>query len=108
MTIFLVAFIIAALVRVSVGSSTVAMTMAAGIVASMPMIAGLSQLQLVCITAAIAGGSTVLSHFNDSGFWLVRSLLQIDEKTTLRSWTIMETIVGTGGFVIAFIISMFA
>lgn len=106
--IVFVAFIIAALVRVSVGSSTVAMTMAAGIVASMPMIAGLSQLQLACITAAIAGGSTVLSHFNDSGFWLVRSLLQIDEKTTLRSWTIMETIVGTGGFVIAFIISMFA
>ncbi len=106
--VVLVAFIIAALVRVSVGSSTVAMTMAAGIVASMPMVAGLSQLELACITAAIAGGSTVLSHFNDSGFWLVRSLLQIDEKTTLKSWTVMETIVGTGGFVVAFIISMFA
>lgn len=103
-----VAFIIAVLVRVSVGSSTVAMTMAAGIVAAMPEISNFSPLYLACVTAAIAGGSTVCSHFNDSGFWLVKSLLQIDEKTTLKSWTIMETIVGTSGFVVALIISFFA
>jgi len=104
----IVAFIIAVLVRISVGSSTVAMTMAAGIVAAMPEISNYSPLYLACVTAAIAGGSTVCSHFNDSGFWLVKSLLQIDEKTTLKSWTIMETIVGSTGFVVALIISFFA
>ncbi|MDO5416432.1 MAG: gluconate:H+ symporter [Lachnospiraceae bacterium] len=106
--IVIIAFVVAALVRVSVGSATVAMTMAAGIVAAMPGIASLSQLHLACITAAVAGGATVMSHFNDSGFWLVKSLLQIDEKTTLKSWTIMETLVGGSGFVVALLISMFA
>lgn len=104
--IVVVAFIIAALVRVSVGSSTVAMTMAAGIVATMPVIATLPPMQLACITMAIAGGSTAFSHFNDSGFWLVKSLLRIDEKTTLKTWTVMETIVGVTGFVVALILSL--
>ncbi|MBS5063678.1 MAG: gluconate:H+ symporter [Hungatella hathewayi] len=103
-----VAFVVAALVRMSVGSATVAMTMGAGIIAAMPEIASLSPLHLACVTAAIAGGATVMSHFNDSGFWLVKSLLQIDEKTTLKSWTVMETLVGTSGFVVALVISLFA
>lgn len=102
-----VAFVVAALVRISVGSATVAMTMAAGIVAAMPEVAGLSPAYLACITAAIAGGATVCSHFNDSGFWLVKSLLGMDEKTTLRTWTVMETLVGCTGFAAALIISFF-
>ncbi len=106
--IVVVAFIVAALVRIAVGSATVAMTMAAGIIASMPEIAGLSPVYLACITASIAGGATVCSHFNDSGFWLVKSLVGLDEKTTLKTWTIMETIVGSVGFLVALIISFFA
>lgn len=106
--IVLVAFIVAALVRICVGSSTVAMTMAAGIIAAMPGISDLSPIYLACVTAAVAGGSTVCSHFNDSGFWLVKSLVGIDEKTTLKTWTIMETLVGTTGFLVALIISFFA
>ena len=102
-----VAFIVAALVRICVGSSTVAMTMAAGIIAAMPEIATLSPLYLACITAAVAGGATVCSHFNDSGFWLVRSLVGLDEKTTLKTWTIMETLVGGTGFLVALLISFF-
>lgn len=107
MPIVLVAFLVAALVRICVGSATVAMTMAAGIIAAMPGIADLSPLYLACTVAAVAGGSTVCSHFNDSGFWLVRSLVGLDEKTTLKTWTIMETLVGFTGFVVAFIISFF-
>ena len=103
-----VAFVVAALVRVSVGSATVAMTMAAGIIAAMPEIASLSPLHLACITASIAGGATVCSHFNDSGFWLVKTLVGMDEKTTLRTWTLMETLVGVTGFIVALIISIFA
>ncbi len=103
-----VAFVVAALVRISVGSATVAMTMAAGIIAAMPEIASLSPLNLACITASIAGGATVCSHFNDSGFWLVKTLVGMDEKTTLRTWTLMETLVGGTGFIVALIISIFA
>lgn len=102
------AFLVAALVRICVGSATVAMTMAAGIVAAIPGISELSPLYLACVTAAVAGGATVCSHFNDSGFWLVKSLVGMDEKTTLKTWTIMETLVGATGFVVALIISFFA
>ena len=105
--IVVVAFLVAALVRICVGSATVAMTMAAGIVAAMPEIASLSPMYLACVVAAVAGGATVCSHFNDSGFWLVRSLIGLDEKTTLKTWTIMETLVGGTGFIAALIISFF-
>lgn len=105
--IVIVAFLVAALVRICVGSATVAMTMAAGIVAAMPEIASLSPMYLACVVAAVAGGATVCSHFNDSGFWLVRSLIGLDEKTTIKTWTIMETLVGGTGFIVALIISFF-
>ena len=105
--IVIVAFLVAALVRICVGSATVAMTMAAGIVAAMPEIASLSPMYLACVVAAVAGGATVCSHFNDSGFWLVRSLIGLDEKTTLKTWTIMETLVGGTGFIVSLIISFF-
>lgn len=104
----LLAFLVAGLVRISVGSATVAMTMAAGILAAMPETAMLSQLHLAAIVIAIAGGATICSHFNDSGFWLVKSLVDIDEKTTLKTWTVMETIVGVTGLAGALVISIFA
>lgn len=104
----LVAFLVAGLVRISVGSATVAMTMAAGIMAAMPEIALLSQLHKAAMVAAIAGGATICSHVNDSGFWLVKSLVEIDEKTTLKTWTVMETIVGCTGAAGALVLSLVA
>lgn len=106
--LIIVAFLIAALIRASVGAAVVAMTMAAGIMASMPAVAELSPLYLAAMVCAITGGATAFSHVNDSGFWLVNSLLEIDEKTTLKSWTMMETIVGITGLLCAVIISFFA
>ena len=104
----LVAFLIAALIRASVGAAVVTMTMAAGIMAAMPGVAGLSPVYLAAMVCAINGGATAFSHVNDSGFWLVSSLLEIDEKTTLKSWTMMETIIGFTGLVCAIVISLFA
>ena len=84
------------------------MTMAAGIMAAMPGVAELSPVYLAAMVCAINGGATAFSHVNDSGFWLVGSLLEIDEKTTLKSWTIMETLIGVTAFVVSFVISIFA
>ena len=106
--LILAAFLIAALIRASVGAAVVAMTMAAGIMASMPAVAELSPVYLAAMVCAINGGATAFSHVNDSGFWLVHSLLEIDEKTTLKSWTMMETIVGVTGLLAALVISCFA
>ena len=67
-----------------------------------------SRLSIVAMVCAINGGATAFSHVNDSGFWLVSSLLEIDEKTTLKSWTMMETIIGVTGLICAIVISLFA
>jgi H+/gluconate symporter-like permease len=96
------------LVRASVGSSIVAMTMASGIMAAMPAVAASSVLMRAAICIAICGGATALSHVNDAGFWMCSSFLEIDEKTTLSSWTVMETLIGIVGLVCALVISMFA
>ncbi len=105
--VIVAAFVIAALIRVAVGSATVALTTAAAIVA--PLVAGaggLSTPDRALIVIAIAGGATVLSHVNDSGFWLVGRLLGMDVATTLRTWTVMETLIGTVAFVFAFSLSL--
>lgn len=108
MPLILVAFLIALLVRASVGSSIVAMTMASGIMASMPTVMETSMLYRAAMCCAICGGATALSHVNDAGFWLVGTFLHIDEKTTLKSWTVMETLIGISALIVSMIISIVA
>ncbi|MDR1724147.1 MAG: GntP family permease [Tannerella sp.] len=101
------AYILALIIRVTQGSATVAMITAAGIVAPIIADAGLSEPLKAIIVIAIASGATTLSHVNDSGFWLVGKYLGMNEKQTLRSWTVMETIISVTGFVFALILSRF-
>ena len=99
MPLIVAAFLISTALRVAQGSATVALTTTAGLLA--PTVAattGLSAFDLCFLVIAIACGATVLSHVNDSGFWLVGRFLQMDEKTTLKTWTVMETLLGTIGF----------
>jgi Gnt-I system low-affinity gluconate transporter len=91
-------FALAAIVRVAQGSATVAMITGAGLVAPIAIAAGLSPMQLAGVTIAIAAGASVLSHVNDSGFWLINRYLGQTESQTLRSWTVISTIVGLIGF----------
>jgi GntP family gluconate:H+ symporter len=106
--VIVAAFVISVLLRVAQGSATVALTTAAGLMA--PVVEatdGLSSVDLALVVIAIAGGATVLSHVNDSGFWLVSRFFRMDEKTTLKTWTVMETLLGTLGFVFALVLSLF-
>ena len=105
--VIVAAFVISVLLRVAQGSATVALTTTAGLIA--PVIAatsGLSGPDLALIVIAITCGTTVLSHVNDSGFWLVSRFFGMDVKTTLKTWTVMETLLGTIGFVIALLLSL--
>ena len=105
--VIVAAFVISVLLRIAQGSATVALTTAAGLIA--PVVEatdGLSRPDLALIVIAIAGGATVLSHVNDSGFWLVSRFFQMDEATTLKTWTVMETLLGTIGFVLALLLSL--
>lgn len=108
MPVIVAAFVTSACLRVAQGSATVALTTAAALMAPAVMLnSDLSAIDLCCVVIAIAGGATVLSHFNDSGFWLVSRLLNMDEKTTLKTWTVMETLLGTIAFGFAWLLSLF-
>ncbi|QIK68224.1 GntP family permease [Nocardioides sp. HDW12B] len=100
-SLILQAFLISTLLRVAQGSATVALTTASGLLAPAAAAASLGDLQLVLLVMAIAAGATVLSHVNDSGFWLVSRFFGMDEKTTLKTWTVMETTLGVSVFVIS-------
>ena len=99
-------FIASALVRIIQGSATVAMITGAGLVA--PLLEGqaFSDPKLACLVIAIASGASILSHVNDSGFWLVSQYLGISEKQTFRSWTMMTTILAFTGFISACVLWM--
>ena len=99
MPLLLQAFLIATALRVAQGSATVALTTAAGLIASQA--AGLPDLRIALLVIAVAAGATVLSHVNDSGFWLVSRFFGMDEKTTLKTWTVMETTLGLSAFAAA-------
>lgn len=105
--LILLAWILASVVRITQGSATVAMITAAGIMA--PILTGLdlSQQHLALIVISIAAGATIMSHVNDSGFWIVSKYLGMNEKQTLRSWTIMETIIALSGLAFTLLLSLF-
>jgi GntP family gluconate:H+ symporter len=100
--LILQAFLIATALRVAQGSATVALTTTAGLIASQA--SGLGDVQIALLVMAIAAGATVLSHVNDSGFWLVSRFFEMDEKTTLKTWTVMETTLGVTAFVLALVL----
>lgn len=104
LSLILQAFLISTLLRVAQGSATVALTTTAGLLAAAVGSADLSSVQLVALVIAIAAGATVLSHVNDSGFWLVGRFFEMDTKTTLRTWTVMETTLGLAAFGVALVL----
>jgi len=105
--IIFLAWLLAALVRITQGSATVAMITSAGIVAPILPVFSLSQPSTAVIVIAIAAGATILSHVNDSGFWIVSKYLGMNEKQTLQSWTVMETVISVSGLIFALIIGIF-
>lgn len=89
-------WLIAALIRICVGSATVAGLTAAGIIA--PIVAsGVVDPNLMVLS--IGAGSLIFSHFNDGGFWLVKEYFNLSIKDTLKSWSLMETIVAIAGLI---------
>jgi Gnt-I system high-affinity gluconate transporter len=100
----LLAWLIAALIRVSVGSATVAGLTAAGIMKPMVAVSGVSPELLVLATGA---GSITLSHINDGGFWLFKEYFNVSIKETLLSWTLMETTVSVVGLIGILILNLF-
>ena len=91
----ILAWSIAALIRVATGSATVALTTASGLVA--PIAAATPGTSAELLVLATGAGSLVLSHVNDSGFWLIKEFFGMTIPQTLKTWTLAETIIGVAG-----------
>ncbi|WP_181350684.1 GntP family permease [Thalassobacillus sp. CUG 92003] len=107
MPLIVFAFLTATVVRIAQGSATVSMITAAGLVAPLLESFDVSEPMLGLLVISIASGATVVSHVNDSGFWIVNRYFGLTEKQTLQSWTVMETIIGLVGFAVALLLSLF-
>jgi gluconate:H+ symporter, GntP family len=91
----LLGWIVAVLIRLATGSATVATVTAAGIVA--PLAAGLAPTQLSLVVLAVGAGSLFFSHVNDAGFWLVKEYFGLTVGQTIKTWSIMETVISVVG-----------
>ena len=95
---------IAAIIRVCIGSATVAGLTTAGIVAPMVLQGNVDPNLMVL---SIGAGSLMFSHVNDGGFWLFKEYFNLSVKDTIRSWSLMETIVAIVGLGAVMLLSMF-
>ena len=98
-------WLVAAFIRVATGSATVAITTAAGLLA--PTLATHPEINRELLVVSLGCGSLVLSHLNDGGFWIVKDCLGMTVSQTLRTWTVVETILGVVGLGFVLILGMF-
>ena len=103
MPLLVLAWLLAAVVRVSVGSATVATAVASGILAPVALHFGVRPELLVLATGT---GSLILSHVNDPGFWLIQSFFKLELKETLSTWTVLETVLSVAGLGMTLLLAM--
>jgi GntP family gluconate:H+ symporter len=104
MSPFLLGWTAAALIRVATGSATVAVTTAAGLIA--PLVAQTPGINRELLIVAMGAGSLILSHLNDGGFWFVKEYFQMTVPQTLKTWTVMETIISVVALFFVFLLDV--
>ena len=91
-------------IRLATGSATVATITAAGIVS--PLAAGLDKPTLALLVLAVGAGSLFFSHVNDAGFWLVKEYFGLTIGQTIKSWSVMETMISVAGLIFVLLFSL--
>ncbi|MFG2527401.1 GntP family permease [Streptomyces sp. NPDC048516] len=104
--VIVLAYLLSLVLRVAQGSATVAIVTTAGIVVPLVEGQGMSQAHLALIIMAISAGSIFASHVNDGGFWMVSKYFGITERDTLKSWTVLESVLSVAGFAVAALVSL--
>ncbi|MDX8290447.1 GntP family permease [Metabacillus indicus] len=104
MSPILLAWIIAAILRISLGSATVAALTTAGLV--IPML-GTTDVNLALVVLATGAGSLIASHVNDAGFWMFKEYFGLSMKETFATWTLLETIISVAGLLFILLLSLF-
>lgn len=97
-------WLVAVLIRLATGSATVATVTASGIM--VPLTAGMSPTHLALLVLAIGAGSVFFSHLNDAGFWLVKEYFGMSVGQTIRTWSLMETVLSVLGLVVTLALSL--
>ena len=97
LSVLLLAWLVAVLIRLATGSATVATVTASGILA--PLVSGLSTGETSLLVLAIGAGSLFFSHVNDAGFWLVKEYFGLTVGQNIKTWSIMETLISVSGLV---------
>ncbi|MEV6807210.1 gluconate:H+ symporter [Streptomyces sp. NPDC051132] len=105
--VIVLAYLIALVLRVAQGSATVAIVTTAGIVAPLLTEGHHSQAYGALVIMAISAGSIFASHVNDGGFWMVAKYFGIGERDTLRTWTVLESVLSLAGFAVAAVTGVF-
>ncbi|MFF5106813.1 GntP family permease [Streptomyces sp. NPDC000134] len=105
--VIVLSYLISVVLRVAQGSATVAIVTTAGIVAPLLAAGDHSQAFTALVIMAISAGSIFASHVNDGGFWMVAKYFGISERDTLKSWTVLESVLSLGGFAVAAVLSLF-
>ncbi|MBT2207385.1 MULTISPECIES: GntP family permease [Actinomadura] len=105
--VIVLAYLIACGLRVAQGSATVAIVTTGGIVAPLVQDKDYSQQHVALIAIAISAGSIIASHVNDGGFWIISRYFNMSVRDTLRTWTVLETILSVVGFAMAALLSTF-
>ncbi|OEU85427.1 permease [Streptomyces abyssalis] len=105
--VIVLSYLLSLVLRVAQGSATVAIVTTAGIVAPLLSAGDYSQPHIALVIMAISAGSIFASHVNDGGFWIVSKYFGISERDTLKSWTVLESVLSVAGFAVAAVISPF-
>lgn len=103
LSVLLLAWLVAVLIRLATGSATVATVTTSGILA--PLVSGLSPVDTSLLVLAIGSGSVFFSHVNDAGFWLVKEYFGLKVSETFKTWSVMETVISVTGLVMVLLTS---
>jgi GntP family gluconate:H+ symporter len=104
-SVLVLAWVVAVVIRVATGSATVATITAAGILE--PLTATLDGPMVALLVLAIGSGSVFLSHVNDAGFWLIKEYFRLDIPQTLKTWTVLECLISITGLGGVLLLSLF-
>ncbi|MBV9514690.1 MAG: gluconate transporter [Mycobacteriaceae bacterium] len=103
-SVLLLAWLIAVLIRLATGSATVATVTASSLM--LALVEGMSSGQVALVVLAVGAGSLFFSHVNDAGFWLVNQYFGMTVGQTIKTWSVMETLLSVVGFLLVLLISL--
>jgi GntP family gluconate:H+ symporter len=103
-SVIVLAWVIAVLIRLATGSATVATITASSLI--VPLVAGMPTGQVSLVVLAVGAGSLFFSHVNDAGFWLVNQYFRLTVVQTIKTWSIMETVLSVSGLAVVLLLDL--